>query len=48
MAAKTADIVPKSQILKLQIKRVAGTSGIQKKLFTSKEDAEAWLDSISG
>jgi hypothetical protein len=41
---KTAEILPESAILKMQVKKFARSSEMPKAEFHSKEEAEAWLD----
>jgi hypothetical protein len=41
---KTAEIVPGSVILKMQVKKFGKISEIQKEQFHSAEEAEAWLE----
>ncbi len=43
--AKTAEVLPQNVILKLQLQRHAESSKMTKKVFASKVEAEAWLDS---
>ncbi len=42
--AKTAEIVPESAVLKIALKRYANSTGMQKKEFTNRQEAEKWLD----
>ena len=45
--AGKAEIAPETAVARLQCKRIAESSGIQKQEFASKAEAEAWLDRIS-
>ena len=45
--AGKAEIAPETAVARLQFKRIAESSGIQKQEFASKVEAEAWLDQIS-
>ncbi len=45
--AGKAEIAPETAVARLQCKRIAEGSGIQKQEFANKAEAEAWLDCIS-
>jgi len=42
-----AEIFPKAAVAKIQADRISNCSGIRKKGFATKDEAEAWLDRIS-
>lgn len=43
--ARTAEIHPKSTVLKMALNRYSRESGMKKSVFTSVTDVETWLDS---
>jgi len=45
--AKTAEIQPASAITKLSVERFSKESGMEKGIFASPQEGEAWLDSIN-
>jgi hypothetical protein len=42
-----AEISPQTEIAKIQASRIATCSGIRKRGFTRKDEAEIWLDSLN-
>lgn len=44
--AASAEVLPSDTITQMQASRVSRSSGMQRQVFDSKEEAEKWLDSL--
>jgi hypothetical protein len=42
--SKTAELLPESVVMDMQLGKIAGTAGMNRQPFKSKTEAEAWLD----